>query len=145
MHVKGNWRIRVKGQTQRERESNIIKAEQLFKGGRGEGAGQPETARARGKEAEIAGRLETVFLGIKDLLSGERAEKREREGVCVVFRLDASDRFQRPEQKHFCPCHFNLGLDRATQSDDGEQQDTQTHRHSGASHAREPSESCSEA
>lgn len=35
MHVKGNWRIRVKGQTEgeRERESNIIKAEQLFKRG----------------------------------------------------------------------------------------------------------------
>lgn len=33
MHVKGNWRIRVKGQTEGERESNIIKAEQLFKRG----------------------------------------------------------------------------------------------------------------
>lgn len=33
MHMKGNCRIRVKGQTGRERERDIIKAEQLFKRG----------------------------------------------------------------------------------------------------------------
>ena len=44
-YVKGNWRIRVKGQTERERERNIIKAEQLCKRGQ----------EWRGKEKEGAG------------------------------------------------------------------------------------------
>lgn len=33
VHVKGSWRIRVKGQTEGDSENNIIKAEQLFKRG----------------------------------------------------------------------------------------------------------------
>lgn len=69
MHVKGNWRIRVKGQTRRESEHNILKAEQLFKRGQ-EWRRKGKSGKGSLRKREIAGRLETVFLGIKDLLSG---------------------------------------------------------------------------
>lgn len=119
VHVKGNWRIRVKGQTGRERERNIIKAEQLFKKGQEWRRKEKERVCLRKcaweREREIAGRLGTVFLGIKDLLSGERAEaKRGRESR--LEKMDKCDHFKRPECKHFCPCHFKLGLVSMSQS-----------------------------
>ena len=68
---------------------------------------------------ESAGSLETVFLGIKDLLSAERAEaktERERENKSgLKRRMDMANHFKRLEWKRFCPCHFNLGLESMSQ------------------------------
>lgn len=62
-------------------------------------------------------RLETVFLGITDLLSGERTEAKDQERERELERkMDMSDHFKRPGWEHFRPCHFNLGLDGVSQS-----------------------------
>lgn len=80
-HVKGNWRIRVKGQTGREGTQHNKGRAAVQKRTRMEGKREGRSGRGSlRKVREIAGRPETVFLGIKDLLSGARAEgKGERE------------------------------------------------------------------
>lgn len=85
MHVKGHWGIRVKGQTGRvgAQHNKGSAAVQRREGGQeGKTKQRGGEMGARESDREVAGRLGAVFLGIKDLLSGERVEvKREREKV----------------------------------------------------------------
>lgn len=87
MHVKGHWRIRVKRKTGRKGTQHNKGRAAVQKRTRVEEKGEcgPEKVR----EGEIAGRVETVFLGIKDLLSGERAKASQKENT--------GDRFKGPD------------------------------------------------